>query len=196
MKAMILAAGLGTRMQPLSALRPKPALPIRGVPVIATSRAIELRGSSKFANGHDQCLVQQSTVGKIFNQCRETNIELGAEDVLHTVVVVGMGVPQRTVRAEIAGLSRPLHVNKSHAGLDQPPGQQHALPPLATTVPVTKLGRLLLDGECRTSFPVGENPERFAAVTVEITHGVETLHVAEVTVDLVQQRGTAREAKR
>jgi NDP-sugar pyrophosphorylase family protein len=35
MRAMILAAGHGSRMQPLSALRPKPALPLRGVPVIA-----------------------------------------------------------------------------------------------------------------------------------------------------------------
>ncbi len=32
---MILAAGRGTRMQPLSLLRAKPAMPVRGVPVIA-----------------------------------------------------------------------------------------------------------------------------------------------------------------
>jgi len=35
LRAMILAAGLGTRMQPLSALRAKPALPVRGRPVIS-----------------------------------------------------------------------------------------------------------------------------------------------------------------
>ena len=35
MRAMILAAGLGTRLQPLTALCAKPALPIRGIPVIA-----------------------------------------------------------------------------------------------------------------------------------------------------------------
>ncbi len=31
---MILAAGLGTRLEPLSKLRPKPAMPVRGLPVI------------------------------------------------------------------------------------------------------------------------------------------------------------------
>lgn len=51
MRAMILAAGLGTRMQPLSALRPKPALPIRGVPVIA--RLFELL----VANGVTEVMV-------------------------------------------------------------------------------------------------------------------------------------------
>ncbi|MCL4683305.1 NDP-sugar synthase [Myxococcota bacterium] len=35
MRAMILAAGLGARMQPLSALRPKPVLPVVGIPLVA-----------------------------------------------------------------------------------------------------------------------------------------------------------------
>jgi mannose-1-phosphate guanylyltransferase len=43
MRAMILAAGLGTRMQPLTHYRAKPALPVHGVPVIAYLLALLAR---------------------------------------------------------------------------------------------------------------------------------------------------------
>jgi NDP-sugar pyrophosphorylase family protein len=40
MRAMIVAAGLGTRLLPLSELRPKPAMPVRGIPLIAYQLAL------------------------------------------------------------------------------------------------------------------------------------------------------------
>ena len=40
MRAMIVAAGHGSRLRPLSELRPKPALPVRGVPLVAYQLAL------------------------------------------------------------------------------------------------------------------------------------------------------------
>jgi len=62
-RAMILAAGLGTRLRPLSALRPKPALPVHGVPLVAALLAIVATGAG--GCGYDSAAVHPASVRTI-----------------------------------------------------------------------------------------------------------------------------------
>jgi len=58
MRAMILAAGRGVRMRPLSDLCPKPALPVRGLPLIAYNLALLHR------HGVDEVVVNLHHLGE------------------------------------------------------------------------------------------------------------------------------------
>ena len=117
-------------------------------PVIASSLGIELRRPPEFANRHDQRFFQQSSHLEILEQRAETTIKLRTKTVLHPVVVVSVRVPHRTARGQVAGLPWPLDMDKPNPRLDQPPRQQDTLPPLATTITISKFCWLPVNRKC------------------------------------------------
>ena len=57
MRGMIVAAGLGTRLHPLTQHRAKPAVPVRGIPMIAYSLAFLARA------GVDEVVIPDFNLG-------------------------------------------------------------------------------------------------------------------------------------
>ena len=68
---MILAAGLGTRLRPLTLMRPKPALPVCGRPVIAYLLALLSH------HGVREVVVNRSYLGDVLTEAIEANTPLG-----------------------------------------------------------------------------------------------------------------------
>ena len=103
-------------------------------PVVAAAELVDLGRAAELADGHDQRFVQQPALVEVFDQRREADVEHRAEHVLQPVGILGVRVPQRVVDGRVARLARPADVDQPHAGLDQPPRQQHALPPAVLAV--------------------------------------------------------------
>ena len=100
-------------------------------PVVAAADAVDLGRAAELADRHDQRLVQQPALVEVVDQRGEGDVELRAEDVLQPVGVLGVRVPHRVIDRVVARLARPVDVDEPHPGLDQPPGEQDALAPLA-----------------------------------------------------------------
>ena len=65
-KAVVLAAGFGTRLRPLTLVRPKPLLPVWGVPMLERIlRMLESWGVEEIAvNAHWQARAASSATGR------------------------------------------------------------------------------------------------------------------------------------
>lgn len=97
MRALILAAGLGERIRPLSDLRPKPALPIRGMPVVGfTLRLLARHGIHDVAiNRHHLPEALERAVAS----CRPEGTRITWSDEPH---LLGTGGALRRVRDFLA----------------------------------------------------------------------------------------------
>ncbi len=86
MKAMILAAGLGTRLRPLTNTIPKPLLPVGGVPLIVWNLLLLKR------HGFRQVVINLHYLGPLIEQALGTGSKFGIRIIYsHEPVLLGTG---------------------------------------------------------------------------------------------------------
>ena len=86
MKAMILAAGLGTRLRPLTYTIPKPLLPVGGVPLIVWNLLLLKR------HGFRQVVINLHHLGPMIEQALGTGSKFGMRIIYsHEPVILGTG---------------------------------------------------------------------------------------------------------
>ena len=91
---MIVAAGLGTRLRPLTDLRPKPALPVRGLPLVAYHLALLARhGVSQVVINASLFVVIPYLTGML------SEVDVDGSLVSRSVVVTFLGAGVGTVLA-------------------------------------------------------------------------------------------------
>jgi mannose-1-phosphate guanylyltransferase len=98
-RAFVLAAGLGTRLRPLTETWPKPAIPFLGPPLLRRTLAVLARGGVRRVaiNTHHQSEVMERTA-------REEAARLGlAVVVVHESVIQGTGGGIRGLQAALPG---------------------------------------------------------------------------------------------
>lgn len=96
---MVLAAGLGTRLRPLTGLLPKPAVPVAGLPLVQYAFARLARGGVRRAAVNTHHLPREME-GAARGAARATGIEVSVSE---EPVIAGTGGALREARGLLAG---------------------------------------------------------------------------------------------
>ena len=95
MKAMILAAGLGTRLRPLTNTIPKPLLPIAGTPLIVWNLLLLKR------HGFQDVIINLHHLGPMIEQAVGNGSKYGLRIIYsHEPMILGTGGGNQTSGAE------------------------------------------------------------------------------------------------
>ena len=123
---------------------------------------VDLRRPAELAHPDHQRLVQQAALVQVFQQGRDRPGPSSASGPSCSRGRSWRACPSAGLSVGSSG-PRPVDLHQRHAGLDQPPGQQHALAPAVAAVAVAHGRRLLVEVERRPRRPAAEQVERLPA---------------------------------
>lgn len=145
---------------------PGEELSVTVCPVVAAAGGVELGGAAEFSSHDDEGLVEEATLGEVFEQGREGVVEGGSAVFVSQLLSAGelaidatdiggdaVIVPEVELAA-FGVVEGPEEIDEADTGFDKPTGHEETLAVFVATVAVADGGGFLFEIECAAD-PIG-----------------------------------------
>ena len=152
---------------------------------VSSGLRIYFRSPPEFAQQYDQCFVEQTALGKVFQQGRKGRVEGGEQPllVLHEILLVSVPV----IGDDRLIIASPIDCHQPYARFHQPPGQQASLSERRHSIAVAKSRALAAQIKRPARFGGTDQSESFVLKFIGSLQRVVPFQLGSQAVQVAQQ---------